>query len=211
MLKMKNNKGFVLVESIVVAIFVLAFLTFLILNLLPLIGSYEAALKYDTVESRYNAHLIRKMILKDDFCKVENLLNYGTSAVYSYFTGDELCEYLKNANYCKKLFSEEYLDVKEVLITETQATDLRALSDLENSANNSDFQAYTKYETRVSREMRDYIKSMPSFASVDSFAYLYQRRLIIRFGDGSITNVEILLSDNSMYDCYGGLTCEINP
>ncbi len=55
----KNNKGFVLVESIVVAIFVLAFLTFLVVNLLPLIGTYENGLNYDTIESRYGAHLIR--------------------------------------------------------------------------------------------------------------------------------------------------------
>ena len=207
----KSNKGFVLVESIVVAIFVLGFLTFLIVNLLPLIGSYESALNYDTVESRYNVHLIRKMILKDDFCKVRNLLNIGANSVYSYFTGDEMCEYLKNKNYCRKLFSEDFLDVKEILITETQATDLRALSDLENNANDSDFQTYLKYETRVSREMRSYIKAMPSFSTVDSFAYLYQRRIIVRFGDGSLTNVEVLLSDNSTYNCYGGLICEVNP
>ena len=207
----KNNKGFVLVESIVVAIFVLAFLTFLIVNLLPLIGSYESALNYDTVESRYNAHLIRKMILKDDFCKVRNLLNIGSNSVYSYFNGEEMCEYLEKQNYCHKLFSKEFLDVREVLITDTQATDLRALSDLENSTNNSDFQAYVKFESRVSREMRSYIKAMPSFPSVDSFAYLYQRRIIVRFGDGSITNVEVLLSDNTSLGCFGGLTCEENP
>ena len=57
----KNKKGFVLVESIVAAVFVMAFSTFLIANLLPLVGEYEKSLKFDTVDAKYDAHLIRKI------------------------------------------------------------------------------------------------------------------------------------------------------
>ena len=38
---MKNKKGFVLVETIVAAVFVLGLFSFIIANLLPLVGEYE--------------------------------------------------------------------------------------------------------------------------------------------------------------------------
>ncbi len=196
----KNNKGFVLVESIVVAIFVLAFLTFLVVNLLPLIGTYENGLNYDTIESRYGAHLIRKMILKNSFCTSTSLLNMGTDTVYNHFIDDEMCEYLENKNYCHKLFSKEYLDVKEILITETTVQDMKTLARMEKSGAAGDQISYDNYVNNVSKAMRDYIKNMSTYPSLDSFEYLYQKRLIIRFGDNNITNVEIVVHDT-------GATC----
>jgi len=202
MILSKNNKGFVLVESIVVAIFVLAFLTFLAVNLIPLIGNYENGLNYDTVESRYSAHLIRKMILKNDFCVSTSLLNMGTDTVYNHFIDDEICEYLDNKNYCRKLFSDEYLGVKEILITETTVKDMKNLVRMEKSGVSGDQIAYENYVNNVSKAMRDYIKNMSTYPSLDSFEYLYQKRLIIRFENNFITNVEIVVYDTGASCSY---------
>ena len=81
----KNNKGFVLVESIVAAVFVMALSTFLILNIIPLVGVYEETLNFDTADSKYDIHLIRKMLLMDDDCIVSKLLTFGSSQSYYYF------------------------------------------------------------------------------------------------------------------------------
>ena len=61
-----NSNGFVLVEAIITSIFVLGFFSFIISNLLPMVGEYEKSLDYDSISSKYDAHLIRKMILKDN-------------------------------------------------------------------------------------------------------------------------------------------------
>ena len=97
-----SNKGFVLVETIVAAVFVLSFFSFLIANLLPMVGEYEKVLDYDSIESKYDAHLIRKMILKDNSCRTKNLITLSEDGYYE-FDGTDICLYLENVNYCKKL------------------------------------------------------------------------------------------------------------
>ncbi len=74
-----NNKGFVLVESIVTSVFVLGLFTFIIANILPLIAGYDKEVYYDSIDSIYDAHLIRKMILMDEACNVESILSFGST------------------------------------------------------------------------------------------------------------------------------------
>ena len=101
-----NKKGFVLVETIITAVFVLGLVAFIIANVLPVIGEYEKANDYDSIESIYDAHLIRKMILKSgDEEKIARLLTLPTDEEKNYyiFEKDDICVYLKNENYCKAL------------------------------------------------------------------------------------------------------------
>ena len=202
---LKDNKGFVLVESIVVAIFVLGFLTFLAVNILPLVGNYEEAIYNDSVENRYEAHLIRKMILKDNFCNSSSLLKMSSQTVYNHFVEDEICDYLENKRYCRELLSHKYLDVQEMLIIESSAQDIKNLAKAEYSTINTDVEDYAKYVDTVSREMRDYVKNMTTFNALDPFTYPNQKRIIIKFGDGSITSVLIVLEGDS--GSCGGFEC----
>ena len=76
-MKKMNKKGFLLAEAIVVGVFVLSLFTFLFVNVVPLVGQYEAMEKYDTINGAYNANLIRTMILEDD--NSEEILNLGSN------------------------------------------------------------------------------------------------------------------------------------
>lgn len=174
--KFKNNKGFVLVETIVVVVFITGVFTFLFTNVMPIFGEYEKMETYDLIEDKYNAHMIRKMILKDGECKVRNLLT-SNGADYYHFEGDEMCMYLDSVNYCKMLLSEDYLDIKEIIITNYTTTDLKKAED-------EDF----------SRSLKEYIKYMPEYNKKTNLvnSYDYQKRLIVVFNDGRITNIEIL-------------------
>lgn len=189
---MKNNSGFILVETIVTAVFVLGLSTFLIANILPLVGDYERSMEYDSIDSKYDAHMIRKMILKDgDYCRVKNLLKLeeynasDTSGFHYVFEGDQICEYLSNINYCKLLLSKEYLDVNQIILTEYN------VSGFKDKAG--------KFE----RPLSDYINNMPNYSNTPE-TYFYRRRLIIYFNDGRITNIEVLLQHD---DCAGELIC----
>lgn len=186
---MKKQKGFVLVETIVTAVFVLGLFTFLIANILPLVGDYERGLEHDSIESKYDAHLIRKMILKDsNHCRIKNLLTLPDKNYYL-FEKDRICGYLSNVNYCKLLLSEEYLDVKNIILTNYNVSELKP------------------HASAFNRTLEEYIKHMPNYSNTVAGAssqYFYKRRLIIEFNDGRVTTVELLLD----YEiCTGGTTC----
>lgn len=188
---MKNNKGFVLVETIVTAVFVLGLFSFLIANVLPLVGDYEKNLDYDSIESKYDAHLIRKMILKDNnSCRIENLVTLPAKDYYE-FEGTDLCLYLSNVNYCQKLLSSDYLDVKKIVLTRYDVSSLK---------NNTD-----SFE-RALAEYIDYIPEYSNTSVTNATQYFYKRRLIIYFNDGRITNIELLLDKDLSIIC-GGATC----
>lgn len=198
---MMNKKGFVLIETIVTAVFVLGLFTFLIANILPLVGDYERTLDYDSIESKYNAHLIRKMILKDNSCRIKNLITLPSKGYYE-FEGTNICLYLGNSNYCNKLLSSDYLDVDRIILTSYNTETLK---------NNKD---------SFNRAVSTYINNMPKFnnttycndrtgcddAEVNLAEHFYKRRLIVVFNSGAITNIELLVNYDSLLDC-GGATC----
>ena len=92
-----------------------------------------------------------------------------------------------------------------MLIIESSAQDIKNLSRAEYSTINTDVEAYARYVDTISREMRDYIKNMSTFNSLDPFAYPNQKRIIIKFGDGTITNVLVVLEGDA--GSCGGFEC----
>lgn len=60
--KIKNNKGFVLVETLVVSVFVVTVFTFLYINVMPLVGSYEEEENYDSIDTKYIGNLLKNEI-----------------------------------------------------------------------------------------------------------------------------------------------------
>lgn len=173
-----NKKGFVLVETIVVSVFVLGLFTFLIANIIPLIGEYEKESDYDSIESIYSAHMIRKMILKSENQRIVSLATLPTEGYYM-FEGDDICYYLTNINYCKKLLSRDFLDVKKIILTNYTIT--------------NDFKKRSKNFDRASSE---YISQMQKYnnTGLDPSQYDFERRLIVVFNDGRITNIELLFN-----------------
>lgn len=173
-----NKKGFVLVETIVVSVFVLGLFTFIIANIIPLIGAYEKESDYDSIESIYSAHMVRKMILKSENQRIASLATLPSEGYYM-FDGDEICYYLTNINYCKKLLSRNFLDVKKIILT--------------NYVISNDFK---KRSQNFDRATREYISQMQKYnnTGLDPSEYDFERRLIIVFNDGRITNIELLFN-----------------
>ena len=183
-----NRKGFVLVETIVTSVFILGLFTFVIANVLPIIGEYEKKEDYDSIESIYDAHMIRKMILKDDETKIVRLLTLPSgSSDYYLFDGNDICNFLSKTNYCRALLGRDYLDVKQILITSYTISD-----------------NLVKESQKFNRNLKEYIGSMQKYnkPSFSLGTYNYQRRLIIEFNDGRVTNIELLFNSSA-----GGATC----
>lgn len=188
MKKMSNNhKGFVLVETIVVVVFIMGIFTFLFANVFPLFGEYERVNEYDMMEDKYSAHMIRKMILKDDECRIRNLLTLNGADFYK-FDGDEICMYLESVNYCKMMLSKDYLDVKQIILTTYTTTAIKQAKDT------------------FDRSVTEYIAYMPNYSKKSNLvnSYHYARRLIVVFNDGSMVNIELLKNMNLNITCNTG-------
>lgn len=183
-----NNRGFVMVETIVVAVFVMGICTFLFANFLPLIGEYERISDYDSVSSKYKVHEIKKMILRDlnHNVELEDLFfelpdneGYNIYSVTKEGTEEnpiikhQLCEELDSVNYCNKLLGENHLGVKDIIITKFQLSKIKAsIKELEGK-----------------RELKEYIDYLPSYSKHNDKSTYY--RLIVSFNDGSIANLEV--------------------
>lgn len=64
-MKKLNNKGFLLVETVIVSVFVLTLFVLIYQNSVPMINEYDQRAKYDDIDSIYGLSLIRNLVLMD--------------------------------------------------------------------------------------------------------------------------------------------------
>lgn len=179
-MKKINEKGFVLAEAIIVSVFILSLFTFLFMNIIPLIGKYEAVKQYDTIDSAYNTNLIRMIMLEN--ANVESFFP-SASEDYIKYTPDSFCNNMNNTggdvhstDFCKKLLSKTYLNVKTIYVTRFR------LSVLKNTVkSSSDF----------NRLEREYILSLDDYNQPTNAAFNSYHRIIVEYNDGSFANLEI--------------------
>lgn len=88
----KNNKGFVLAEAIVVAVFVLGMFTYLAMNVFPLITKYDKAINYNDPNEVYLANTFyEELAAATDVSTIDG--------VYS-FSSKYVCKKVSNGNEC---------------------------------------------------------------------------------------------------------------
>jgi hypothetical protein len=61
-MKKINSSGFVLAETLVVTVFLMAIFAMIYSNFLPLVGEYEKRENYDSVDGKYSVYWIKRMI-----------------------------------------------------------------------------------------------------------------------------------------------------
>ena len=179
-MKKLNKKGFLIAESIIVGVFVLSLFTFLFVNVVPLVGQYEAREKYDTINGAYNANLVRTMILEDN--KMEQVLELN-NLPYKIYEREDLCtvENLEKANYCTKLLGDAYLNVDKIYITWFRTEEIKKAS----RNNDIDF----------NRAARDYIDSLDGYKQPSGSTYDNYKRIIVQYNDGAFANIEVKISE----------------
>lgn len=182
-MKKMNKKGFLLAEAIVVGVFVLSLFTFLFVNVVPLVGQYEAMEKYDTINGAYNANLIRTMILEDD--NSEEILNLGSNP-YKIYEREDLCsdKNLDKENYCWKLLGDTYLNVDKIYITWYRTERIKATS--------------LKNDVDFDRAARDYIASLDDYKQPAGATYDNYKRIIVCYNDGTFANIEVKVANTSI-------------
>ena len=77
-----NNKGFVLVETLIVSVFVVSIFAILYNNFYPLMGEYEKRESYDDIDGKYATYWIKRIIEHEStdqsYCSLEGEHIYCT-------------------------------------------------------------------------------------------------------------------------------------
>lgn len=112
-MKKMNNKGFALVETLIVSTFVVGIFTLLYINFYPMIGEYEKRETYDDIDSVYNTYLVKRMIEKEppggSAPENENDVWYMNSVGGGIRKLD--CQLFQQKEYCEQLI--EQLDIEQ--------------------------------------------------------------------------------------------------
>ncbi len=123
-MKRINNRGVVLVETLMVSVFVMAIFVFVYRNTVPIMGQYEKLEAFDDVDSVYAANLVKNMVISNISSKYidENLLSTNSYADISNCNDKSL--YI-DTSYCIKLKENLHIEDTDIMyITRYDASDL---------------------------------------------------------------------------------------
>lgn len=172
--KKLNNRGFVLVETLIVSVFVASIFSILYNNFFPLIGEYEKREVYDEVDAKYATYWIKRLIQDPDvkFTAADlAAIDASNTASNGYFKFN--CDYL-NVSPTKKKTCERILSASQVM------TDANGPHIYITTYNLKDFKE--KIETlsnNFSGGMHKYVSYLPEY-SYDSMNDA-QYRVIVEF------------------------------
>ena len=104
-MKKNSNRGFMLIETLLVSTFVLGVLTFLFMQFSALKRSYDDSFKYNTVPAMYGMRNIHQFILRNGgYNPAKNLIDNNSG----------YAELKCNTNVCDDLYSD--LEVQKVFL-----------------------------------------------------------------------------------------------
>ncbi len=142
--KVLNRKGFMLVETLIVGVFIMGIFSLLYTNFFPLIGEYERYKNYDTVEATYIVHWARMIALKGltessyTSARSKGYVDISDCSIYTNNDWQMYCESFKVSNNVEKIYLTTYSTTK--------------------------FKNYIKDNSAFSRRFREYISYLPTYS-----------------------------------------------
>ena len=176
MVKMRklNRKGFVMTETLVVAVFIMGIFGIMYNNYYPLIGEYERREVFDDVDSKYGAFWIKRFIQHDSYNLSASDITQINNNGYVLFSCSKINASIANdyrRDMCTKLLKElevkDYNSQPKVYITKYN------LETFKNTV-----KADTNYTT-FSGGFSDYVEFLPNYrvASLNDASY----RVLVEF------------------------------
>lgn len=120
-----SNKGFLLVETLVVTVFVMTMFIFLYRNSIPMVGEYERREVYDDIDSIYAANEVKKLVTRD-----ANFPNFISSLETTYYKDITSCSLYADPNYCnvlKTALGINDVNKDKILIVDKNLTKVKSL------------------------------------------------------------------------------------
>lgn len=173
-MKKLNNKGFVMTETLVVAVFIMSIFAIMYNNYFPLIGEYERREVFDDIDGKYAAFWVKRFIQHDSFVVSSTMINNINTTGYTRISCSNIDPALNEYRQimCNRLVDELEVDKSggypHIYLTKY------SLVDFKNRVKND--QNYTEF----SGGLHDYVEFLPEFSKVDSLNFA-QYRVIIEF------------------------------
>ena len=173
-MKKLNNKGFVMTETLVVAVFIMSIFAIMYNNYFPLIGEYERREVFDDIDGKYAAFWVKRFIQHDSFVVSSTMVNNINTTGYTRISCSNIDPSLNEYRQimCNRLVDELEVDQSggypHIYLTKY------SLVDFKNRVKND--QNYTEF----SGGLHDYVEFLPEFSKVDSLNFA-QYRVIIEF------------------------------
>lgn len=157
-MKRIGNRGFMLIETMIVSIFAMTVFVFIYRNAVPMLGQYEKVSRYDDVDSVYAADAMKKMITSYlSFEAIDALLENNT---YVEIQDCNNTNFYSDATYCSKLKRKLRIEFGDyVILTRYNPSEIVA------GAGNKSFrdvvEADVKFDSGNLSNFRDYLHSVP--------------------------------------------------
>lgn len=127
MSNVKNQKGFMLLETLVVSTFLLGILVFLFIQFSSIKRSYDVSFRYNPIPGLYHAKELATFLSEYGYSSIDNQIGNSTAG-YINITN---CEYFSSNPLCKKIIDK--INAKSVLyVSENISTLKNNLSILKN-------------------------------------------------------------------------------
>ena len=179
---MKNNKGFVLVETLIVSVAIAAIFSVIYTNIVPVLGEYEKVEFYDDLDTKYVAHWMRMLIIEKGNLALSNKMNSMGSGYISIKKSD--CgTYFVDSNVCNNFF--DVFGVSKFYITPYTITG---------------FKSTVKTSFGEHPGFQGYVSSLPDFKTGNTSYY----RVIVEVEH----NKDLKESEDDYYTSYA--TVEVN-
>lgn len=142
--KRLNNRGFMLVETLIVSVFIMAIFSLLYTNIFPLVGEYDRIKNYDTIQATYVAHWARKIALKGlptnvyTTAKNTGYVDITNCSLYTQSNAGSWCQNFKTANSISRIYLTSY--------------------------NTTKLKTFVKDNSAFSRDFREYIAYLPAYS-----------------------------------------------
>lgn len=169
-MKKNNNRGFMLVEVLLVSVFVSTVLLVLFVQFKKINNNYKKSFNYDTVEGLYLINNIKNRFITANDSNGYNFSNFNTffkneNLKYDNVLNSSIVSYNSNDNYFINLLNES--SIKQLYIVKKDAKE-DMLKD-----------------KKISIELRDYIKYM-KFKTYNSNYFL-----VAEFKNGTFASINI--------------------
>lgn len=162
-----NNKGFVLIEILVSAVFVLALFSIVYSNFVPLIGEYEKREIYDDIDSKYGTYWIKRIIQSESVNFKGVILNNINTNFYHQFTCEDVTD-SATKNVCENLVKS--LDIEKdsdgtshIYITRFSLGNFNA-----NDHNNFKSVVSANKGDKFTSGLQDYVGYLPAYSKIES-------------------------------------------
>lgn len=169
---MKNNRGFLLAESLVVSTFVLTVLIVLFIQFSNLTNNYKNSYNYNNVESIYNLGAVDKYIQNNQTDPLATYLN-NVETPYLVIYDDAGCNQdigLTDITFCENVVSEA--GIKFLIYTSSEIDEIQKY-------------VKTKKDDNLTQDFRDFI------SRVEAVTVKNKGRLFAQFTDGTYSTVVI--------------------